>query len=162
MSRPIFIHRPSPHFSSRKGSEVHCTIIHYTGGESAESTIRWFQDLRSGVSSHFVIARDGRIFKCVDLDKAAWHAGRSKSPWGKRVNRHSIGIELANKGEEEPYTEAQLVALEQLLAWLKSIGYDAADNLLGHNEIAPDRKIDPGKHFPWDRFRDAPPTGNPE
>jgi hypothetical protein len=154
----ILVGPQSPHKSSRRGKKPVCTIIHYTAGASAKSSVDWFADPRARASAHFVIGRDGRVWRCVKLTEAAWHAGRAESPWGRDVNRHSIGIELANwgnkKGEFEPFPEAQLVALEQLLERLKSWGYgEAASNLLGHNEVSPGRKIDPGPLFPWGRFR---------
>lgn len=181
----ILIHkRPSPNFSNRN-SEVFCSIVHFTAGGSTRGTLSWLANRDSKVSAHAVIGRQGGIYEMVDLDKAAWHAGRAKSPFGTNVNSHSIGIELCNwgllikegdkfftnvgrsfqpyKGPEpvligeewwEPYDERQLQALERYLKSLKDRGYPlAAKNLFGHNEVSPGRKIDPGPHFPWERFR---------
>lgn len=168
----ILVGPQSPHKSSRRGKKPVCTIIHYTAGASAKSSVNWFADPRAKASAHFVIGRDGRVWRCVPLTHAAWHAGKAESPWGTDVNRHSIGIELANWGKVdrdfrgpkeliagqwwETYPEAQLQALEKLLIRLKMWGYgEAAGNLLGHNEVSPGRKIDPGPAFSWSRFRSS-------
>lgn len=147
------LRRPSPHHSSRRNRHVECSIIHYDAGPTATSTVRWLQDDRSKVSYHIVIARDGTVYRCVDLTRAAWHAGVARSPWGRDVNRHSLGICLSNRGDGEEFPEAQLVALEDVREWLRGLGYvDAANRLLGHDQVAPGRKIDPGPLFPRERF----------
>ena len=94
--------RPSPNYSSRKGKPVQCVVMHYTAGGSATGTCRWFAMREARVSAHFVVGRDGRVYQCVDLKNAAWHAGVSEAVIGGEsysdVNRRSIGIEIANRG----------------------------------------------------------------
>lgn len=93
---------PSPNFNSRKGYKPVATVIHYTGGGSASSTIRWLTNPAAKVSSHFVISRSGRITQLVDLSMAAWHAGVSEMLVGgemlNNANKFTVGIELANCG----------------------------------------------------------------
>ncbi len=90
--------RRSPHHSSRRGQVVTAIIYHFTAGPSLASTVRWFRNPRSRVSAHYVIGRNGAIVQMVPLARAAWHAGRSVLAGRRRVNRSSIGIELANWG----------------------------------------------------------------
>lgn len=100
---------PSPHHSSRGGREVVGTVIHYTAGGYASGTVRWFSMEQSRVSAHFVIGRKGEVWQCVELDRAAWHAGRGtidyKGQPYTNPNKCTVGIELANRGPLERHND---------------------------------------------------------
>ena len=103
---------------------------------------------RSKVSSHYLIARDGRIYYLVDELARAWHAGESYWGGNRDLNSASIGIELDNNGGE-PFAEAQIEALIALLADLKARYGIPTANFIGHGDVAPGRKVDPSRWFPW-------------
>jgi N-acetylmuramoyl-L-alanine amidase len=126
-------------------------ILHYTSNDDAARALRTLTSPVSRVSSHYLIGRDGRIYYLVDELARAWHAGESY--WGNNrdLNSASIGIEIDNNGNE-PYAEVQIAALLELLDDLKRRYAIPAANFLGHSDVAPRRKIDPGPHFPWRRL----------
>ncbi len=139
---------PSPNFDERRPGFV---IIHHTSSDTAARAIRILSDPGSKVSAHYVIDRDGRLVQLVDERARAWHAGDSR--WGgiADLNSFSIGIELVNTGEE-PFAEPQIVALLSLLAGLRERYRIPVANYLGHGDIAPGRKVDPSRSFPWQRL----------
>jgi len=139
---------PSPNHNARRPNFI---IIHDTTGSSAEHALQTLTDPARQVSSHYLIGRDGTLYQLVDEDRRAWHAGASY--WGGTtdINSASIGIELDNTGAE-PYPEAQIVRLLQLLQDLRQRHRIPANNVLGHGDIAPGRKVDPGRQFPWQRL----------
>lgn len=143
--------RPSPNFDARRPNFV---ILHHTGSADAERAARWLTDPQSKVSAHYLIARDGRVVQMVDERERAWHAGVSF--WGglRDLNSASIGIELDNDGSEE-FAEAQIAALLPLLAAILPRHGIPAANVLGHADVAPGRKVDPGPRFPWARLAAA-------
>lgn len=127
-------------------------IIHYTGMESAEGALARLCDPAAEVSAHYVIDEGGRIFRLVEEEQRAWHAGRSYWEGLTDINSASIGIELVNKGHEfgyEDFPQPQMIALKGLLSDLVDRHGIAPDKILGHSDIAPERKIDPGEKFPW-------------
>jgi N-acetylmuramoyl-L-alanine amidase len=140
--------RPSPNFDERRPGFV---ILHHTSDASAEDSLRVLTNAARGVSSHYLVGRDGRIFSLVDEKARAWHAGESS--WGgeRDLNSSSIGIELDNDGKE-PFAEAQIDALLALLAEIKARYKIPGVNFLGHGDIAPGRKVDPSRYFPWKRL----------
>lgn len=144
---PVVEH-PSLNFNERRPSFV---ILHHTGPGAVERALVMLSSPATQVSAHYLVARDGRIYYLVDEMKRAWHAGDSW--WGGRVdmNSASIGIELDNDGREA-YADAQITALIALLADIKQRYGIAASNFLGHGDIAPRRKVDPGAAFPWRRL----------
>jgi N-acetylmuramoyl-L-alanine amidase len=123
-------------------------IIHFTGQDSAAQTLKTFTMVRTQVSAHYVIGRDGRVYHMLNDYLRAWHAGVSR--WGSitDMNSCSIGIELDNNGSE-PFQPAQINSLLALLAHLKKAYNIPASNFIGHQDIAPGRKPDPGPLFPW-------------
>ncbi len=143
--------RLSRNFDERRPNFV---ILHYTSSGYAESALRTLTDPASRVSAHYLIARDGRIFQLVDELARAWHAGESYWGGNRDLNSASIGIELDNDGAG-PYAETQVEALLALLADLKERYAIPAANFLGHSDVAPRRKVDPGRHFPWQRLATA-------
>jgi N-acetylmuramoyl-L-alanine amidase len=140
--------RPSPNFNERRPNYV---IIHYTSHDDAERSLSTLTDPLREVSAHYLVARDGTIYYLVDELARAWHAGDSY--WGgtRDLNSSSIGIELDNNGEE-PFAEPQIESLLKLLADLKARYKIPAANFLGHGDITPERRSDPGVKFPWRRL----------
>ena len=132
-------------FGMRKPNFV---IIHHTAQNACDSTLRTFTLPRTQVSAHYVICKDGTIHHMLNDYLRAWHAGNSK--WGNLtdVNSSSIGIELDNNGFEA-FTEPQIKSLLQVLKKLKKDNTIPTANFIGHSDIAPKRKVDPNKYFPW-------------
>jgi len=146
------IQHPSPNFGPRRGTDrPNMVIVHYTAMETAEAALDRLCDPGPEVSAHYLIAEDGRVFQLVDEAKRAWHAGAGS--WGacRDINSQSLGIELANTSAE-PFAEPQLAALDGLLAQLLKDWQISPAHVLGHSDIAPGRKIDPGPKFPWSRL----------
>lgn len=135
----------SPNFNERKPNYV---ILHHTSDDTIEQALRSLANPVRGVSSHYLIARDGSIIQLVDERARAWHAGESK--WGADtdLNSASLGVELDNNGHE-PFAEAQVAALMRLLADVKERYRIPAANFIGHADVAPRRKTDPSRYFPW-------------
>jgi N-acetylmuramoyl-L-alanine amidase len=132
-------------FGMRKPNFV---VIHHTAQNACDSTLRTFTLPRTQVSAHYVICKDGTIHHMLNDYLRAWHAGNSK--WGNvtDINSISIGIELDNNGFEN-FTEAQLNSLLTVLKKLKKDNNIPTANFIGHADIAPKRKNDPNKNFPW-------------
>ena len=132
-------------FNVRKPNYV---IIHFTAQDSVVETLKTFVRAKTQVSAHYVIARDGKVYHMLNDYLRAWHAGVSK--WGSisDMNSCSIGIELDNNGNE-PFAKEQINSLLILLARLKKLYGIPITNFLGHQDIAPGRKPDPGPYFPW-------------
>jgi N-acetylmuramoyl-L-alanine amidase len=158
------INKPSPNFNDRAQDVKPWIIVIHAIGYSHEKALDTLTDPdpkknlnapHGAVSAHYYINMDGTIYKLVDEEKRAWHAGVSTWKGETDINSLSIGIELRNECEEfsKPFTEAQLKSLEHLIADIRT-RYDIKDDdIVGHDEIAPERKTDPGPHFPWARFR---------
>ncbi len=142
--------RPSSNYDARRPNFV---ILHHTGSGEAERALRTLTDPLRSVSAHYLVARDGRISSLVDELARAWHAGESYWGGNRDMNSASIGIELDNDGNE-PYAEVQIESLLALLADLKERYRIPAANFLGHGDVAPGRKTDPGREFPWKRLAD--------
>jgi len=144
----------SPNYNKNKRSKgsIKTIVIHYTGMQSERETLNKLCDSKSRVSCHYLINRNGKIFRLVKDKNIAWHAG--KSCWSKyrNLNKNSIGIELVNRGHQFGYTNytskqiLQLIVLCRLLIKKYKI---SKRNIVGHSDIAPSRKIDPGEKFPW-------------
>ncbi|WP_235861381.1 N-acetylmuramoyl-L-alanine amidase [Pontibacter flavimaris] len=132
-------------FSMRKANYV---VIHHTAQNSTEHTLRTFTLPKTQVSAHYVIGRDGKVYHMLNDNLRAWHGGNSR--WGNNtdLNSSSIGIELDNNGAE-PFAEAQISSLLEVLAMLKEKHNIPAENFIGHSDIAPVRKVDPNETFPW-------------
>jgi len=149
-----WIERPSPNFDERV-LPVSMLVLHYTGMPDAESAIARLTDPDAKVSAHYVVCEEGRIHRLVDEEKRAWHAGRSYWRGITDVNSASIGIEIVNPGHEfgyRPFPEAQMDALLPLVADIvKRHRIDRA-NVVGHSDVAPARKQDPGELFDWARL----------
>ena len=135
-------------FNMRKPNFV---IIHHTAQNSCEQTLKTFTTTRSQVSAHYVICKDGTVHHMLNDYLRAWQAGVSK--WGNAtdINSLSIGIEIDNNGFE-PFTDEQINSLLQLLDRLKKAYNIPTANFIGHADIAPGRKVDPNRYFPWKKL----------
>ena len=145
---------PSPNFDERS-LPISMLVLHYTGMPDATSAIEKLTDPAAKVSAHYVVAEDGQILRLVAEEKRAWHAGRAWWRGVTDVNSASIGIEIVNPGHEfgyRPFPEEQMDALIPLVAEIvERHGIRAAD-VVGHSDIAPARKDDPGELFDWNRL----------
>ncbi len=149
-----FIDTPSPNFDAR-ALPVSMVVLHYTGMIDGASAIARLADPEAKVSAHYVVAEDGQVVRMVDEDKRAWHAGRSWWRGTSDINSASIGIEIVNPGHEfgyRPFPEAQIEAVIELLAGIMERHSITRGNVVGHSDVAPARKEDPGELFPWYRL----------
>lgn len=151
-----FIKLPSPNFDERT-LPVSLLVLHYTGMKSGEAALQRLCDPKAKVSAHYVVEEDGRIFDVVDDSKRAWHAGVCEWQGERNVNSASIGIEIVNGGHDfldkdgglPPFPDAQIIALIGLCKMLLTRHGIGPLAVVGHSDIAPMRKRDPGEHFPW-------------
>ena len=144
----------SPNFDAR-GQAISMVVLHYTGMRDAESAIRRLRDPEARVSCHYLIAEDGQILRMVAEENRAWHAGLSYWRGVSAVNGCSIGIEIVNPGHEfgyTPFTEEQMESLIPLLAGIVDRYDIPRANVVGHSDVAPARKEDPGELFDWGRL----------
>jgi N-acetylmuramoyl-L-alanine amidase len=151
------IDRPSPNFNART-LPVQIVVLHYTGMPTAEAAIARLTDPDAQVSAHWLVTEDGQIVQMVDESQRAWHAGRSFWRGVSDVNSASIGIEIVNPGHEfgyRPFPEPQMAAVEALVAGAVQRFGVAPANVVGHSDIAPARKQDPGELFDWGRLARA-------
>ena len=141
----------SPNFNKRKKNTILFIIIHYTALKNCKEAITYLCDTKNKVSTHYVISQDGKIFNLVDEKERAWHAGLSY--WGgfRDINSLSIGIELdfSYNQKNNRYSRDMILSLIILLKKLKKKYNINKENILGHADIAPFRKKDPGEKFPW-------------
>lgn len=155
----VLIEAPSPNFGPRRGGAVpDIVVLHYTGMASAEAALARLRDPTVEVSAHWLIAEDGRVWRLVDEAMRAWHAGAGAWDEVEDVNSRSIGVELANPGPLEgfpPFPEPQMAALERLLAGLAGRWGIPPARVIGHSDMAPGRKTDPGPKFDWRRLARA-------
>ena len=145
----------SPNFDSnkRKINKIKFIIFHYTGMKKETDAIKRLTDINSKVSSHYLIKNNGEIIVLVPDLYIAWHAGKSCWKKFKFLNKYSIGIEISNPGHNLKYTKfsnEQLESIIKLSRYLIKKYKIKSSNILGHSDIAPDRKKDPGEKFPWE------------
>ena len=151
MSDLNIIQHPSPNFGPRKhGRGPDMVVLHYTDMETAECAIDRLCDPRTEVSAHYVISKSGQITQLVSEDMRAWHAGAGAWRGICDMNSHSIGIELDYCAGD--FAAAQIASLETLLADIFQRQNISMDNVIGHSDMAPGRKYDPGPQFPWQRL----------
>jgi len=148
------IDSPSPNYDDRDQA-ISMVVLHYTGMADAESAIQRLRDPEARVSCHYLIAEDGQILRMVAEEHRAWHAGLSYWRGVSGVNACSIGIEIVNPGHEygyRPFTEEQMEALIPLLSAIVTRYAIPPANVVGHSDVAPARKEDPGELFDWARL----------
>ena len=142
---------PSPNFDDRT-APVSMIVLHYTGMPTAAEAIARLCDPVAKVSTHYLIDEDGTCHAMVAEDKRAWHAGRSHWRGVTDLNSCSIGIEIVNPGHDHgyrPFPPDQVSAIVRLVHELKDRYQITRGNIVGHSDIAPTRKRDPGELFPW-------------
>jgi len=148
------IENPSPNFDART-LPISMIVLHYTGMATAAEAIARLTDPLAKVSAHYLIDEEGQIVNLVAEAQRAWHAGRSHWRHTDDVNSASVGIELVNPGHEfgyRPFPDAQIEALLPLLRTLMMRYKITRGNVVGHSDIAPARKQDPGELFPWEKL----------
>jgi N-acetylmuramoyl-L-alanine amidase len=151
---PEMLDTPSPNFDART-LPISIIVLHYTGMEDGMAALHRLRDPQAKVSAHYLIGEDGGIARLVAEDKRAWHAGASWWRGVSDVNSASIGIELVNPGHEygyQPFPNLQMTALIKLMMGIVSRHCVTRGNVVGHSDIAPSRKEDPGELFDWDRL----------
>ena len=144
----------SPNFNVTKRSKknIKFIIIHYTGMQNELSALNKLCDIKAKVSAHYFIKKNGSVLNLVPPLYEAWHAGKSSWKGLKSLNRYSIGIEIQNSGHDnkyEDFSKKQITSTKKLLKYLIYKYKVNLENVLGHSDIAPDRKKDPGEKFPW-------------
>ena len=153
------IERPSPNREPRRGGRApDLVVLHYTGMKTAEAALARLCDPAARVSAHYLIDEAGMLYRLVDESERAWHAGHSAWEGESDVNSRSIGIELHNPGHEfgyRPFPEAQIARLIALLREIVPRHGIRPWHILGHSDVAPRRKADPGELFPWRRLAEA-------
>ncbi len=144
--------RPSPNFGERKdGVGIELIVLHYTAMTDAEAALTRLCNPEAEVSAHYLIGRDGKLFRLVEEDKRAWHAGEGRWAGREDVNSRSIGIELDNDGTCH-FDEPLMTTLEALLADLMERYELPTKAVIGHSDLSPGRKNDPGPNFDWERL----------
>ncbi len=145
----------SPNFDlkKRKTKDIKFIVFHYTGMRNEKQAIKRLTDSNSKISSHYLIKNNGEILTLVPETYVAWHAGISQWKKYKSLNANSIGIEISNPGHNFKYknfSKKQIFAILKLSSLLQKKYEIQPNNFLGHSDIAPNRKIDPGEKFPWE------------
>ena len=146
------IDRPSPNHGSRLEGPVDILLLHYTGMTSAAAALGRLSSPAAAVSSHYVVDEDGTVYRLVEEAQRAWHAGVAFWAGTRDVNSRSIGIEIVNPGHEfgfPPFSAAQMAALADLADGILARHPIPRHRVLGHSDVAPARKRDPGERFDW-------------
>jgi len=152
------IDRPSSNHDARDGTPIDMLVLHYTGMESGAAALDRLCDPAAKVSAHYTVDEDGTVYAHVPEARRAWHAGVSWWGGDTNINSRSIGIELVNPGHEFGYRafpEAQIAALTTLCHGILMRHPIPSARVLGHSDVAPARKDDPGELFPWERLAKA-------
>ena len=142
---------PSPNSDERQ-LPVSMIVLHYTGMADAQSAIDRLRSPDAGVSAHYLVKEDGEVVQMVDEEMRAWRAGRSYWRGITDVNSASVGIEIVNPGHEfgyRPFPDEQVASIIPLVADIKERHGIGRGNIVGHSDVAPARKEDPGELFPW-------------
>lgn len=151
--------RPSPNHGERvSGRSPDAIILHYTGMPDADQALNWLCNEESQVSSHYFVHEDGRVLQLVQEGQRAWHAGKSAWAGEVDINSCSIGIEIANPGHPgglPMFPAVQIEAVVQLCLDCGKRWSIRPERVLGHSDVAPIRKVDPGENFPWKTLHEA-------
>ena len=150
--KKVFNYSPNFNPNKRKSKQIKFLVFHYTGMRKESDAINRLTNIQSEVSSHYLIQRNGTINVMVPDLYVAWHAGKSSWKSFKSLNKNSIGIEISNPGHENKYINFSKKQIQSILYLSKSLmkKYNIqSSNILGHSDIAPFRKKDPGEKFPW-------------
>jgi N-acetylmuramoyl-L-alanine amidase len=147
--------RPSPNHDTRGSAPVDILVLHYTGMQTAQEALARLCDPQAKVSAHYTVDRDGTVYAHVPEELRAWHAGLSYWAGERNVNARSIGIEIVNPGHEFgyiPFADEQIAAVIDLAHGILSRHPIPPTRVVGHSDVAPTRKTDPGELFPWARL----------
>ena len=158
MAKIINNYSPNFNFTKRSKNKIKFIILHYTGMRREYSAIKRLCNTKSKVSAHYFIKRNGQIINLVPDLYEAWHAGKSSWKNFKSLNKYSIGIEIQNQGHSlkyEKFSKKQIISLKKLLKILIEKYKVNLENILGHSDIAPERKKDPGEKFPWKKIANS-------
>ena len=146
----------SPNQDERpKGNLVDMVVLHYTGMKNGEMAVERLCNPLAEVSAHYIVFEDGHLIQLVSEDRRAWHAGSAFWRGNTDINERSIGIEIVNPGHEfglTKFPEKQMAALESLIIEIIQRYSISGHNIVGHSDVAPRRKIDPGELFDWRRL----------
>lgn len=151
------IDAPSPNFDTRQ-APPDMVVLHYTGMQTGEAALDRLRDPQAKVSAHYLVEEDGRVFSLVPEERRAWHAGVGFWKGRTDINAASIGVEIVNPGHEfgyRPFPDEQIDAVVGLLDAIRSRWIVADGDIVGHSDVAPARKEDPGELFPWKRLAEA-------
>lgn len=143
---------PSPNFDSRGGQPIDMLVLHYTGMKDGARALDRLTDAAAQVSAHYVVDEQGQVFQLVDETMRAWHAGKAFWRGHTNINQRSIGIEIINPGHEfgyRPFADVQMRAVIDLCKDILARHPIPARNVVGHSDVAPTRKQDPGELFNW-------------
>ncbi len=147
---------PSPNHGERRGgARPDLLLLHYTGMPTADEALRRLCDPAAEVSAHYLVMEDGAVIQLVPEDRRAHHAGVSSWAGETDINSRSVGIEIVNPGHAgglPPYPDVQIAAVTRLAQAIVEHWGIPAERVLGHSDVAPGRKEDPGERFPWDRL----------
>lgn len=150
-------HHPSPNYNARRGGvKPSMIVLHYTDQVTPQDALDILCDPTREVSAHYVLTEKGEVIQLVDEEQRAWHAGKSYWRGETDINSHSIGIEICNPGHlngYRPFPDVQIKALIKLCQAIMARWGIAPAHVLGHSDIAPARKRDPGELFPWNRLK---------
>lgn len=150
------IQQPSPNFDTRPANlNIDMLVLHYTGMKTGKEALDRLCDPEAEVSAHYLIEEDGQVFQLVDEQHRAWHAGVSYWRGQTNINARSIGIEIVNPGHEwgyRPFPDVQIQSVTQLCKGILDRHPIEARNVVGHSDVAPSRKEDPGELFPWQKL----------
>lgn len=152
------VERPSPNHDDRNGAAIDMLVLHYTGMKTAQEALTRLCDPAAKVSAHYTVDEDGTVYAHVPEARRAWHAGVASWRGAADINARSIGIELVNPGHEFGYRdfpEDQITALTTLCHSILMRHAIPSARVLGHSDVAPARKEDPGELFPWARLAKA-------
>lgn len=146
------IERPSPNHSSRNGVKIDCVVLHADASSNEEGTLSWLANPESRVSYHYLVGRDGAVYRCVQDRRRAWHAGKSAFEGRENVNDFSLGVSFSNSQKGESFPPAQVTAGAALVAVLCERHGIMAERITTHAAVSPGRKVDPGALFPFESF----------
>ena len=154
----------SLNYDKRNNKKISFLILHYTALPSITDSIKYLCDKKNKVSCHYIISQNGKIYNLVDEKYRAWHAGQSAWLLEKDLNSASIGIELdfSTINNNNKFSKLLIESLISLLKYLKKKYKIDKKNILGHSDIAPYRKIDPGEKFPWKKLYNLDLSYNPK
>ena len=151
----------SLNYNNRASKKIYFIIIHYTALNNSTEAIKYLCNLKNKVSCHYLISKSGKIYHIVSDKKRAWHAGKSQWKNYKDLNSYSIGIELDFNPEKDKNYNVNIISkLMKLIKNLRNKYNIPVTNILGHSDIAPYRKIDPGLSFPWQKLKSTFPKLN--